>query len=56
VAHHIARRSLKPENPQTMTKRIIAIVFIFICTSVAWGILGTTLFSRTYDSGAVSKN
>src|SRR6476620_1709099 len=37
-----------------MTKRIIAIVFIFICTSVAWGILGATLFSRTYDSGAVS--
>src|SRR5215813_7912461 len=56
VAHHIARRSLEPENPQTMTKKIIAIVFIFICTSVAWAILGATLFSRTYDSGAVSAN
>ena len=37
-----------------MTKRIIAIVFIFICTSVGWAILGGTIFSRTYDSGLVS--
>jgi inner membrane protein involved in colicin E2 resistance len=39
-----------------MTKRIAAIVFIFICTSVAWAILGGTVFQRTYDSGAVSSN
>ena len=39
-----------------MTKRIAAIVFIFICTSVAWAILGGTIFQRTYDSGAVSSN
>jgi inner membrane protein involved in colicin E2 resistance len=39
-----------------MTKRIIAIAFIFICTSIAWAILGGTIFSRTYDSGAVSSN
>ena len=32
-----------------MTKRIVAIVFIFICTSVAWAILGGTIFSRTYS-------
>ena len=37
-----------------MTKRIIAIVFIFLCASVAWGILGGTIFSRTYDSGSLS--
>jgi len=37
-----------------MIKRIIAIVFIFICTSVAWVILGGTIFQRTYDSGLVS--
>jgi inner membrane protein involved in colicin E2 resistance len=37
-----------------MTKRIIAIAFIFICTSVCWGILGGTVFSRTYDSAATS--
>jgi inner membrane protein involved in colicin E2 resistance len=39
-----------------MAKRIAAIAFIFICTSVAWAILGATIFSRTYDSGAVSSN
>ena len=37
-----------------MTKRIIAITFIFICTSVAWAILGATVFSRTYNSGFAS--
>ena len=39
-----------------MTKRIIAIVFIFLCASAAWGILGATIFSRTYDSGATSNS
>ena len=39
-----------------MTKRIIAIAFIFVCTSVAWAILGATLFARTYDSGSISTN
>jgi len=39
-----------------MTKRISAIVSIFFCTSVAWGILGATLFSRTYNSGALSSD
>src|SRR5690348_10149572 len=33
-----------------MTKKIVAIAFIFICTSLAWVILGATLFARTYDS------
>jgi inner membrane protein involved in colicin E2 resistance len=54
VAHHIARRPIQADNPQTMTKRIIAITLIFLCTSVAWAILGATLFARTYDSGALS--
>lgn len=39
-----------------MTKRIIAIAFIFGCTSVAWVILGGTIFSRTYSSDAVAEN
>ena len=39
-----------------MTKRIIAITFIFICTSVCWGILGGTVFSRTYDSAATASS
>jgi inner membrane protein involved in colicin E2 resistance len=34
-----------------MLKRIIAIAFIFACASVAWVVLGGTIFSRTYDSG-----
>ena len=33
-----------------MIKRIAAIAFIFICTSVAWMILGTTVMYRTHDS------
>ncbi|HUF25954.1 MAG TPA: inner membrane CreD family protein [Gemmatimonadaceae bacterium] len=33
-----------------MLKRLIAIVVIFAGTSVAWAILGATLFARTYDS------
>jgi inner membrane protein involved in colicin E2 resistance len=37
-----------------MIKRIAAIVFIFICTTVAWAILGATIFQRTYDLGASS--
>src|SRR5688572_27249094 len=39
-----------------MTKRIIAIAFIFVCASVAWAILGATIFARTYDSAAISDN
>ena len=34
-----------------MLRRIVALVFIFICTSIAWLILGTTIFSRTYSHG-----
>ena len=32
-----------------MTRRILAIGLIFICTTIAWAILGTTIFSRTYS-------
>jgi inner membrane protein involved in colicin E2 resistance len=31
-----------------MTKRIAAIIFIFVCTSLAWMILGGTISYRTY--------
>ncbi len=37
-----------------MILRIAAITFIFICTAVAWAILGATIFDRTYDSGNLS--
>ena len=33
-----------------MTKRLAALIFIFGCTSLAWIILGSTIFSRTYSS------
>lgn len=33
-----------------MTKRIIAIAFIYLCTTVAWMILGATLFERSQSS------
>lgn len=35
-----------------MVKRIIAIAMIFICASIAWAILGATIFTRTYSSDA----
>ena len=35
---------------QFMTKRIVAIAFIFICSTIAWAILGSTIFARTYNS------
>lgn len=37
-----------------MTKSIIAIIFIFILTSIAWAILGGTILTRTYDLNDVS--
>lgn len=33
-----------------MIKRLLAIAFIFACTSAAWGVLGGTLFARTYGT------
>jgi hypothetical protein len=39
-----------------MTKRILAIIFIFACASVAWAILGATIFSRTYSSDSVAED
>ncbi|HUL15456.1 MAG TPA: inner membrane CreD family protein [Terriglobales bacterium] len=36
-----------------MIKRIVAIVFIFVCTTIAWMILGTSIFIRTNNAGSV---
>ncbi len=33
-----------------MAKRILAIAFIFVCTSIAWVVLGATIFTRTQGS------
>ena len=32
-----------------MVKKIAAIIFIFVCTCVAWGVLGGTIMARTYS-------
>lgn len=33
-----------------MFKQLLAIFFIYVCTAVAWGILGATVLTRTYSS------
>jgi inner membrane protein involved in colicin E2 resistance len=33
-----------------MLKKIVAIIAIFVCTAVAWAILGSTIFYRTYNT------
>jgi len=38
-----------PIKPMSTAKRIFALSFIFACTTVAWMILGATIFQRTYD-------
>jgi inner membrane protein involved in colicin E2 resistance len=38
----------KRRNP--LLRQILALAFIFVCTSIAWMILGATIFSRTYGS------
>ena len=34
-----------------MARRIVAIAFILVFTSIAWAVLGGTIFSRTYNAG-----
>jgi inner membrane protein involved in colicin E2 resistance len=38
-----------------MVKRIAAIGFIVVCTSIAWAILGSTIFYRTYSTDSLLK-
>lgn len=39
-----------------MIKRLFAIILIFVCASIAWAILGGTIFSRTYDADSRLKS
>ena len=39
-----------------MTKRILAIAFIFVCASIAWAILGGTIFARTYSHDRMAES
>src|SRR5260370_32249345 len=43
-------RSERVERQTTMFKRIAAIIAIFGCTALAWAILGSTIFYRTYNA------
>jgi|SRR6266516_3525570 len=54
--HFESLKELSRTRSVSMIRRIVAIGFIFICTSVAWAILGGTIFTRTYDSGSLSEN
>src|SRR5580658_4552015 len=38
-----------------MVKRIAAIGFILVCTAIAWAILGSTIFYRTYSTDSQLK-
>jgi hypothetical protein len=37
-----------PTIPMSIIKKLFALSFIFVCTTIAWAILGTTIFQRTY--------
>ena len=39
-----------------MSRYIRAIILIFICTTIAWSVLGTTIFSRTYSLDSTLRN
>ena len=39
-----------------MSRYIRAIMLIFICTTIAWSVLGTTIFSRTYSFDSTLRN
>ena len=49
-ANHFSFR-VHSKDFEPMIKRLAAIVFIFFCTSVAWMILGGTIWNRTNDAG-----
>ncbi|HEU4629060.1 MAG TPA: inner membrane CreD family protein [Gemmatimonadaceae bacterium] len=38
-----------------MAKRIAAIVFIYLCATAAWAVLGATIFARTYHAGSTTR-
>jgi inner membrane protein involved in colicin E2 resistance len=43
----------KATEEKPMVKRILAIIAIFVCTCVAWMILGTSIFLRTDSAGTL---
>src|SRR6266436_4693839 len=51
---HQQLKDASASRSTSMIKRIAAITFIFLCTAFAWGILGATIFQRTYESDSSS--
>jgi len=43
-------KSTVPQQEEPLLRQILALAFIFICTTIAWMILGATISSRTYGS------
>ncbi len=39
-----------------MGKRLAALLFIFVCTSLAWVLLGSSIFMRTFESDSALRN
>ncbi len=48
AANSPARRTRDEAQEHIVTKRIAALIFIFVGTSLAWIILGSTIFARTF--------
>jgi hypothetical protein len=48
LANQSVRSIARGEN--LLLRQILALAFIFVCTSIAWMILGSTISSRTYGS------
>ena len=41
---------IKYHKEDPLFRQILALAFIFVCTAIAWAILGATIFSRTYGA------
>jgi inner membrane protein involved in colicin E2 resistance len=57
IAHYDAlKRTTRAafQNGAVMIKQILAIIFIYIYTAIAWGILGATVLQRTYSSDSAN--
>src|SRR6266581_486097 len=57
LSMHLRRKTECKQNSaiyhnrrNTLLRQILALAFIFICTTIAWIVLGATIFSRTYGS------
>jgi inner membrane protein involved in colicin E2 resistance len=46
----IALTHCNTQQEDTLLRQILALAFIFVCTTIAWIILGATIFSRTYGA------